>query len=86
MFKGTNPDNTATRKAHPMRQYYRVEIARCIANGTYYVRASNIPEAHDKALKAEMLVAQEQQGTIPPNKMPYVTSVSYFCDNFAVLT
>jgi len=86
MFKGTNPNNTLPRKAHPMRQYYRVEIARCIAHGTYYVRAANIPEAHDKALKAEMLVAKEQGTTLHLSQMPYVTSVSYFCDNFAVLT
>lgn len=70
-------------------RYYEVKIERCVNHDTYIVRALNVPEANDKALKMEEQASadwQKQSGEkIDPAFLPRVKSVREFCDDSAVL-
>lgn len=62
-------------------RYYQVKIERSIVHPVYVVRALNIPEAHDKALKVEEQAARDASETT----MPRVQSIVEFLPDDAVL-
>ncbi len=62
-------------------RYYQVKIERCINHAIYLVRASNIPEAHDRVLKVEERAAKDAGEAT----MPRVQSITEYCAADAVL-
>lgn len=65
-------------------RYYEVAINHPVEFGRYFVRATSIPEAHDKALAAA--TKEAQIAGVEAHFMPSVKAVEEFCSDEAVIT